>query len=108
MAKENTFRQDLLYRINTVEIPLPPLRERIEDIKPLTDHFLESFSRKYKKQIKGVSAEAIKKLEQYSWPGNVRELQHALERTVIMSDTDFLKPGDFLLFSGNNYRGNGI
>jgi DNA-binding NtrC family response regulator len=97
MAKEGTFRQDLLYRINTVEIPLPPLRERIEDIKPLTDHFLESFSKKYKKPIKGVNAEAIKKLEQYNWPGNVRELQHALERTIIMCDTDFLKPGDFLL-----------
>jgi len=99
MAKENTFRQDLLYRINTVEIQLPPLRERLEDIKPLAEHFLESFSKKYKKTIKGVSAEAIKKLEQYNWPGNVRELQHALERTIIMSDSDFLKPSDFLLSS---------
>jgi len=99
MAKENRFRQDLLYRVNTVEIQLPPLRERLEDIKPLAEHFLESFSKKYKKNIKGVSAEAIKKLEQYSWPGNVRELQHALERTIIMSDSDFLRPNDFILSS---------
>jgi len=95
LAKENKFRQDLLYRINTVEIQLPPLRERIEDIKPLAEHFLEIFSKKYKKTIKGVSAESIKKLEQYNWPGNV----HALERTIIMSESDFLKPIDFLLCS---------
>ncbi|MBN1949506.1 MAG: sigma-54-dependent Fis family transcriptional regulator [Candidatus Cloacimonetes bacterium] len=97
MAKENRFRQDLLYRINTVEIFLPPLRERPEDIKPLAEFFLENFSKKYKKDIKGISLEALRKMENYSWPGNVRELQHAVERTVIMSDNKILQPEDFLL-----------
>jgi two-component system response regulator HydG len=97
MVAENKFRQDLLYRINTVEIHLPPLREKIGDIPLLVDHFLKIYSKKYKKMIRGVSAGSIKKLNQYHWPGNVRELQHAIERAIIMSDSDTLEPDDFLL-----------
>ena len=97
MVQENKFRQDLLYRINTVEIHLPPLRERIGDIPSLVDHFLKIYTKKYKKTIRGVSAGSIKKLNQYHWPGNVRELQHAIERAIIMSDSDSLEPDDFLL-----------
>ena len=97
MVQENKFRQDLLYRINTVEIHLPPLRDRIGDIPSLVDHFLKIYSKKYKKTIRGVSASSIKKLNQYLWPGNVRELQHAIERAIIMSDSDILEPDDFLL-----------
>ena len=97
LAKENKFRQDLLYRINTVEIQLPPLKDKIEDIKPLAENFLENFKKKYKKNITSISQAAIKKLEQYNWPGNVRELQHAVERCVIMSDSKILQPSDFLL-----------
>jgi DNA-binding NtrC family response regulator len=97
LVNENRFRQDLLYRINTVEIHLPPLRDRISDIPLLVDHFIKSYTKKYKKNIRGVDSEALKKLTQYHWPGNVRELQHAIERAIIMSDSDMLETDDFLL-----------
>ncbi len=92
---EGNFRQDLLYRINTVEIQLPPLRERTGDIPILSDHFLNISTRKYRKKIRGIQSSAMKKLNHYPWPGNVRELQHAIERAVIMSDGDMLSPDDF-------------
>lgn len=97
MVSQNLFRQDLLYRINTVEIHLPPLRERGGDIELLTRHFLQQYSKKYKKPAKNVSAAGFKKLNMYPWPGNVRELQHAVERAVIMSDHHTLEPDDFFL-----------
>jgi len=97
MAVEGTFRQDLLYRINTVEIELPPLREREEDIPVLAEHFLEIFSKKYKKRFNKLSPAVIKKLRDYSWPGNVREFQHVFERTAIMSDGPVLHEEDFYL-----------
>jgi DNA-binding NtrC family response regulator len=96
MVSQNEFRQDLLYRINTVEIQLPPLRERHEDISLLVDHFLAKFSKKYQKSITGVSAPALKKLERYHWPGNIRELIHTLERAVILAESNMLQPTDFL------------
>ena len=96
MVAKNDFRQDLLYRINTVEIILPPLRERREDIALLADHFLGIFSKKYQKTITGVSAPALKKLERYQWPGNIRELIHTLERSVILAESQILQPSDFL------------
>ncbi len=96
MVARNDFRQDLLYRINTVEIQLPLLRERQEDIALLVDHFLGIFSKKYKKRISGISAPALKKLERYRWPGNIRELIHTLERAVILSESQMLQPADFL------------
>jgi len=99
MVQNDAFRQDLLYRINTVEIHLPPLRERTSDIPLLANHFLGIYSKKYRKNIKGISSETLKKLSQYHWPGNVRELQHALERAVIMSDSENLQPDDFILAS---------
>jgi transcriptional regulator with PAS, ATPase and Fis domain len=95
--RDNTFRQDFLYRINTVEIPLPPLRERREDIPLLTDYFIERYSRKYGKPVRRVEAPACRKLEQYAWPGNVRELQHTIERAVILHDTASYRPQDFTL-----------
>ncbi|MEP0006882.1 MAG: sigma-54 dependent transcriptional regulator [Balneola sp.] len=97
MVADSNFRQDLLFRINTIEIQLPPLRDRIEDIEALTDHFIKLYSKKYKKEVSGCSKETIKKLEKHSWPGNVRELQHATERAVIMSESTILQPSDFLL-----------
>lgn len=96
MVAKNEFRQDLLYRINTVEIQLPPLRDRQEDIPLLVDHFLRIFLKKYQKGIKGVSTAALKKLERYRWPGNIRELIHTLERAVILAETHMLQPSDFL------------
>jgi two-component system response regulator HydG len=97
MLIRNEFRQDLLYRVNTVEIHLPPLRERTEDIALLANHFLEIYSKKYKKSVKGITSAAIKKLNHYSWPGNVRELQHAIERAVIMTESTTLDHSDFIL-----------
>lgn len=97
LATEKKFRQDLLYRINTVEIHLPPLRERGEDLPLLIDHFLKIYARKYQKPARGLHAATLKKLEKYPWPGNVRELQHAIERAVIMSDASLLQPSDFFL-----------
>jgi len=95
LVKENKFRQDLLYRINTIEIELPPLRERKEDIDLLAQHFLIIYTRKYNKNIHMISEAARKKMANYSWPGNVRELQHAIERAVIMSNGHILNPEDF-------------
>lgn len=97
MVRQKEFRQDLLYRINTVEIQLPPLRERLEDIPLLAHHFLKLYSQKYQKEGMEIAAETLQKLQQYSWQGNVRELQHALERAVIMADGMVLQPDDFLL-----------
>ncbi len=102
MVAESTFRQDLLFRINTIEIQLPPLRDRKEDIEALTNHFIKLYSKKYKKEVNGCSKETITKLEKHSWPGNVRELQHSVERAVIMSETNTLLPGDFLLTQETN------
>ena len=105
MVNENRFRQDLLYRINTVEIHLPPLRERATDIPLLVDHFLKIYSKKYKKNIKAVTPDGLKRLNQYHWPGNVRELQHAIERAIIMSDTEYLDAEDFLLSAPSQKMG---
>jgi DNA-binding NtrC family response regulator len=95
MVAQNRFRQDLLYRINTIEVRMPPLRERREDIPLLVEHFLAAYCRKYGRPLKTAGPAALLKLESYAWPGNVRELQHAVERAVIMSDAAVLEPGDF-------------
>jgi two-component system response regulator HydG len=97
MVKEGRFRQDLLYRINTVEISIPPICERVDDIPLLASHFLNYYSRKYRKDVSSIAAEAITKLKKYAWPGNVRELQHSIERAVIMADSNTLQESDFLL-----------
>ncbi len=102
MVEEGTFRQDLLYRINTVELHLPTLREREEDVPLLAEHFTKVYCARYKLTEKSLSATAIKKLQKYHWPGNVRELQHAIERAVIMSDDNMLQPGDFLFLLQKN------
>jgi DNA-binding NtrC family response regulator len=96
-VQEGSFRQDLLYRIKTIEINLPPLREREGDIALLAAHFLDMYGKKYRKQAMKLGVQALEKLEHYSWPGNVRELQHTMERAVILSDNRILKPEDFLL-----------
>jgi DNA-binding NtrC family response regulator len=95
MVANKEFRQDLLYRVNTVEIHLPPLRERDGDVPLLAEHFLKIYCKKYKKSLKGISKATENKLEKYHWPGNVRELQHAIERAVILSDSQVLQPEDF-------------
>jgi len=97
MIEEGQFRQDLLYRINTIEIHLPPLRERKEDIEPLARHFLKLYGKKYKKERMRLNSTTVEKLNNYSWPGNIRELQHAIERAIIMANSHLLAPEDFLL-----------
>jgi len=86
MVAKGTFRQDLLFRINTVELILPPLRQRGNDILLLANHFLQNFNAKYHKNILSIKVQASQTLLNYAWPGNIRELQHVLERAVIMAD----------------------
>ncbi len=95
MVKENRFRQDLLYRINTIEIEIPPLRERFEDIPLLANHFLKHYASKYDKTVTKISEAAMSRMHKHPWPGNIRELQHALERAIILSATSVLQPEDF-------------
>ena len=92
---QRTFRQDLLYRINTIEIKLPALRERPEDILPLAEYFLNIYRKKYNRPVNAISAALGKQLQRYHWAGNVRELQHAVERAVILSQGNTLQPEDF-------------
>jgi two-component system response regulator HydG len=99
MVRENRFRQDLVYRINTVEIHLPPLRDRQDDIPLLAEHFLKSYSQKYRKPARKLGPQALKMLQKYHWPGNIRELQHAMERAVIMSEESILGPDDFFFLN---------
>lgn len=95
--RNNTIRQDFLYRINTVEISIPPLRDRVDDIPLLIDFFVERYSRKYNKPVGRIESEAYQRLAQYQWPGNVRELKHTVERAVILHDTALYRSSDFAL-----------
>ena len=95
MVKENRFRQDLLYRINTIEIELPSLHDRLEDIPLLANHFLKHYSTKYGKSVSKISDAAMSRMHKHSWPGNIRELQHSLERAIILSNSSVLQPEDF-------------
>lgn len=104
MIENGTFRQDLLYRINTIELHIPPLRERGNDIILLAEHFLKIYNKKYKKEITGINREAKNKLLKYQWPGNVRELQHVIERAVIMSENSLIRSEDFMFSKPDNDR----
>ena len=105
MVSEGSFREDLYYRLNTVAIEVPPLRDRGEDIVILGEIFLEQYSRKYNKPKLKLSKSALQKLRDYSWPGNVRELKHSMERAVIMGESTLLGPDDLLLFDRNEPTG---
>lgn len=98
------FREDLLFRLNTVEIHIPPLRQRREDIPALSNHFLSKYASKYRKDITLFSADAMEKLLEYSWPGNVRELEHTIERAVIMCREKQIQPGNLGLQSSGQSR----
>ncbi len=97
MVEERSFRQDLLYRINTIELTLPPLRERVDDIPLLADFFLKEFGKKYGRTIRKLKPALLKRMQKYPWPGNVRELRHAMERAVILSKGPELDTEDVLL-----------
>ena len=97
MVNEGSFRQDLLYRLNTVEIFVPPLRDRKDDVPLLTDHYFTLFSIRYKKKGVTISSGVIEKLINYNWPGNVRELQHAVERAVILNDNNVITDSELFI-----------
>jgi transcriptional regulator with PAS, ATPase and Fis domain len=97
MVMEGLFREDLLYRINTIQIEMPPLRERGDDILVLAEFFLKKFSHKYGKPALRMNQQSHEKLLKYPWPGNIRELQHTIEKAVILSETSVLKPEDLYL-----------
>lgn len=92
LIKENLFREDLMFRINTIQIEIPPLRNRAGDILLLSEHFLKLYGKKYEKPYLKISGTAVEKLKLYEWPGNVRELQHMIENSVIMADDGVIKP----------------
>jgi len=96
MVIQGKFRQDLLYRINTVEIHIPALRERREDIQLLAEHFLSTYKRKYNKPNLRLNSQTTYRFEKYHWPGNIRELQHTIERCVILGEGDVIQPAEFL------------
>jgi DNA-binding NtrC family response regulator len=100
MVGEGRFREDLLYRINTIMIEVPPLRDRVDDIPILANYFVKAYCEKYSREPIKINTHALEKLTNYSWPGNVRELQHAIEKAVIMSDSTVLLPSDFEFGSG--------
>lgn len=108
MVNENKFRQDLLYRINTVEIKLPLLKERLDDFAPLIEHFIDSYSQKYKVPKKRIGGGTMKRLQKHDWPGNIRELQHAVERAVILSESNILEPHDFFMADNEEKEKNGL
>jgi transcriptional regulator with PAS, ATPase and Fis domain len=88
------FRQDLLFRLNTIEIVLPPLRDRREDIPLLARHFLDQHTQRYRKTVTGFEPAALQMLMDHRWPGNVRELDHAIERAVLMTQASVIRPSD--------------
>lgn len=88
--KENTFREDLFFRLNVIQINIPPLRKRFDDIPLLTEFFVEKFSKKYSKNIKKINPDLFKKLVEYQWPGNVRELEHLIERMIILTNKEVI------------------
>ncbi len=100
-TQEGTFREDLFYRLSVVPIMLPPLRERRDDIPPLASYFLKKYNQKRKKNVRSISAQAMKALVEYDWPGNVRELENAIERAVVLTENDIVEPSDLLYYGLN-------
>lgn len=94
-VNEGLFREDLLYRINTIQIEVPPLRDRVDDIPVLAFHFLRFYCEKYNRPAKKINNQALEKLSNYQWPGNIREMRHSIEKAVILSDSSILGPSDF-------------
>ncbi len=95
LIRKNLFREDLYYRLSVVTLYLPPLRERKEDIKELVYYFIHKYNQKFGKKIKGITAEALEKLEEYPWPGNVRELENTIQRAMVFCHTDYLSLENF-------------
>ena len=97
MVNDGQFREDLYYRINTMHLHLPPLRERPDEIQPLAEMFTEKFAAKYRRDVQGLSQEAVEILKRHRWPGNIRELQNCIEKAVILADGQMLEPADMMI-----------
>ena len=97
MVSKSLFREDLLYRINTIHVEIPPLRERPKDIVPLAEQFIEKYAARYNRNVQLLTREAKAKLIAHSWDGNIRELEHTIEKAVIISDSNKLDEDDFQL-----------
>jgi len=104
-VRKGEFREDLLYRINTIQVEIPALRNRKEDIPMLVEFFLKKYARKYRKENIRISSGALGKLKDYPWHGNIRELQHTLEKAIILSDANVLHSGDFYLSKPSSHSG---
>jgi len=102
LVSDGAFRQDLLYRLNTLVITIPPLRERLEDTPLLAQHFIQLYSTKYSKHNVELSNDAIKKLKQHQWPGNIRELSHVIERAILLTSTSIITEQELLIEKSNN------
>src|SRR5262249_39251399 len=97
MVDEGAFREDLYYRLNVIPIALPPLRERLDDVPVLAEHFLRKFAEQNARRIKGFTQAALARLTAYSWPGNVRELENCIERAVVLAQGELIDVADFVL-----------
>src|SRR5262249_15335680 len=94
-VKKGRFREDLYYRLNVLPIVLPPLRARAEDVPVLVKYFVDTYNTEFKKRVRGVSDEAMRRLQSYGWPGNIRELRNAVERAMLLAEGEELVPEDF-------------
>jgi DNA-binding NtrC family response regulator len=103
-VRAGKFREDLFYRLNVLPIALPPLRDRADDVPRLVEFYLEAYNAEFKKKVRGVTPEAMKRLQSYGWPGNVRELRNAVERAMLLAEGDTLTADDFTLGGGAALR----
>jgi transcriptional regulator with PAS, ATPase and Fis domain len=104
MVKQKRFRQDLYYRINTIDINIPPLRERKDDIAPLSEYFIKKINKDHGCYIEGIADSMVHRFSRYSWPGNVRELEHVLERACVLTISGILDESHFDFFLPRLYR----
>jgi two-component system, NtrC family, response regulator AtoC len=108
-VRQGKFREDLFYRLNVLPIPLPPLRERREDIPLLVAFYIDAYNTEFKKRVRGVDDDAMRAIQHYGWPGNIRELRNAIERAMLLADGDTLTVADVPLGIGGTIRlGDGV
>jgi transcriptional regulator with PAS, ATPase and Fis domain len=103
-VREGKFREDLYYRLQVMPVVLPALRDRHGDIRLLAEYYVDRYNREFKKRVRGYTSEVMKLLEGYGWPGNIRELRNAIERAMLLTDRDYLEPGDFGSLTGGIAR----
>ena len=104
-VKQGRFREDLYYRLNVMQVQLPPLREHASDVGLLVRYYVDQFNREFRKQVRGVTPEALEVLRTYRWPGNIRELRNAVERAMLLADEEWLMPEHFPMNVGRRSSG---